>query len=365
MKTFQYFKDKFRSKGQRSTPELTEERKSEEYSGLDRTTRSSFEDVYKGTIKPADAKGTKEWLAEVQFLGVVEHPNLIKLIGHSAVNGKREIPRLLVYEFMQNKSLDYHLFQSAFPPLPWKTRLQIILGAAQGLAYLHEGLAVQVIYRDFKPSNVLLDDKFNPKLSGFGLATEGPMAGDTHVSTDVSIVFSVLGVVGTYGYADPCYLRTGHLTVKSHIWGFGVVLYEILSGRRSIDRELPQAKELLLHWVKRSPAGSKKFISIMDPGLGNQYSIGAAREIARLADACLLTSPEGRPKMSEVVERLKQIIQVSEEEARTKWKVILRHLNPKSKQDYDSRPMKLWPMLQEIDTLISQIGTVVFNISPL
>ncbi|PPD74997.1 hypothetical protein GOBAR_DD28084 [Gossypium barbadense] len=234
MKTFQYFKDKFRSKGKRSAPELTEERKSEEYSGLDRTTkslssesfprsmpkahnlrvfsfselrratrdfdpllaigRSSFEDVYKGTIKPADAKGTKEWLAEVQFLGVVEHPNLIKLIGHCAVNGKREIPRLLVYEFMQNKSLDYHLFQSAFPPLPWKTRLQIILGAAQGLAYLHEGLAVQVIYRDFKPSNVLLDDKFNSKLSGFGLATEGPMAGDTHVSTDVSIVFSVLGV---------------------------------------------------------------------------------------------------------------------------------------------------------------------------
>ncbi|KAK8270580.1 hypothetical protein V6Z12_D11G207100 [Gossypium hirsutum] len=346
MKTFQYFKDKFRSKGKRSAPELTEERKSEEYSGLDRTTkslssesfprsmpkahnlrvfsfselrratrdfdpllaigRSSFEDVYKGTIKPADAKGeplvvaikklhkdrTKEWLAEVQFLGVVEHPNLIKLIGHCAVNGKREIPRLLVYEFMQNKSLDYHLFQSAFPPLPWKTRLQIILGAAQGLAYLHEGLAVQVIYRDFKPSNVLLDDKFNPKLSGFGLATEGPMAGDTHVSTDL----------------------------KSHIWGFGVVLYEILSGRRSIDRELPQAKELLLHWVKRSPAGSKKFISIMDPGLGNQYSIGAAREIARLADAGLLTSPEGRPKMSEVVERLKQIIQVSEEGSADKMK---------------------------------------------
>ncbi|MBA0715712.1 hypothetical protein Golax_014598, partial [Gossypium laxum] len=363
--------------------------------------RSSFEDVYKGTIKPADAKifsfhihlGTKEWLAEVQFLGVVEHPNLIKLIGHSAVNGKREIPRLLVYEFMQNKSLDYHLFQSAFPPLPWKTRLQIILGAAQGLAYLHEGLAVQ----------------FNPKLLGFGLATEGPMAGDTHVSTDVSIVFPV---VGTYGYADPCYLRTGHLTVKSHIWGFGVVLYEILSGRRSIDRELPQAKELLLHWVKRSPAGRKKFISIMDPGLGNQYSIGAAREIARLADACLLTSPEGRPKMSEVVERLKQIIQVSEEGSADKMEshpeaseseikagepetnsntaelVAIKYamesfLKAARKgealliiesdsttavqwiQDYDSRPMKLWPMPQEIDTLISQIGTVVFNITPL
>ncbi|KAA3474366.1 putative receptor-like protein kinase [Gossypium australe] len=297
MKTFQYFKDKFRSKGQRSALELTEERKLEEYSGLDQTTkslssesfprsipkahnlrvfsfselkratrdfdlllaigRSSFEDVYKGTIKPADGKGEplvvaikklhndsvqgqKEWLAEVQFLGVVKHPNLIKLIGHCAVNDKREIPRLLVYEFMQNKSLDYHLFQRAFSPLPWKKRLQIILGTAQGLAYLHEGLAVQV--------------------------------------------------VGTYGYADPCYLRTGHLTVKSDVWGFNVVLYEILSGRRSIDRELSQAKELLLHWVKQSPANSKKFISIIDPTLGNQYSIGAAREIVKLADACLLTS---------------------------------------------------------------------------
>ncbi|KAK8327769.1 hypothetical protein V6Z11_A11G204600 [Gossypium hirsutum] len=226
------------------------------------------------------------------------------------------------------------------------------------------------------------------------------MAGDTHVSTDV---------IGTYGYVDPCYLTTGRLTVKSDVWGFGVVLHEILSGRRSIDRELPQAKEILLHWVKRSLAGSKKFISIMDPRLGNQYSIVAAREIAKLADACLLTSPEGRPKMSEVVERLKQIIQVSEEGSADKMEshpeaseseikagepetnsntaelVAIKNamesfLKASRKgealliidsdstaavqwiQDYDSRPMKLWPMLQEIDTLISQIGTVTFNI---
>lgn len=83
-------------------------------------------------------------MAEVQFLGVVEHPNLVKLVGYCAVNGEREIQRLLVYEFMQNKSLEVHLFSQAFPTLSWETRLRIMLGAAEGLAYLHEGLEVQV-----------------------------------------------------------------------------------------------------------------------------------------------------------------------------------------------------------------------------
>ncbi|WRX09110.1 Serine-threonine/tyrosine-protein kinase [Theobroma cacao] len=208
MKCFHYFKDKSRSRGQRSAPELKEEReKSGDYSGgPDRITKSScsaasprsipelyeerahnlrvfsfselrqathdfslllkigeggFGSVYKGTIKPADGKGEpvvvaikklnknglqghKQWVAEVQFLGVVDHPNLVKLIGYCAVDGERGIQRLLVYEFMQNKSLEDHLFRRAYPPLPWKTRLQITLGAAEGLAYLHEGLEVQV-----------------------------------------------------------------------------------------------------------------------------------------------------------------------------------------------------------------------------
>lgn len=86
-------------------------------------------------------------MAEVQFLGVVEHPNLVKLIGYCAVDGERGIQRLLVYEFMPNRSLEDHLFSRAVPPLPWKTRLQMILGAAEGLAYLHEGLEVQVRFR--------------------------------------------------------------------------------------------------------------------------------------------------------------------------------------------------------------------------
>ena len=92
-------------------------------------------------------KGHKEWLAEVQFLGIVNHPNLVKLLGYCSVDGERGIQRLLVYEFMPNRSLEDHLFNKKLPTLPWKTRLEIMLGAAQGLAYLHEGLEVHVPHR--------------------------------------------------------------------------------------------------------------------------------------------------------------------------------------------------------------------------
>ncbi|KAK4372334.1 hypothetical protein RND71_007718 [Anisodus tanguticus] len=277
--------------------------------------------VYKGNIKPADGKGEstmvaikklsrdgyqghKQWVAEVQFLGVVDHPNLVKLIGYCAVDGERGIQRLLVYEIMSNKSLEDHLFSTAFPALSWQRRLQIALGAAQGLAYLHEELEVQVIYRDFKSSNVLLDDDFKPKLSDFGLAREGPTGMHTHVST---------AVVGTWGYAAPDYIETGHLTAKSDVWSFGVVLYEILTGRRSLERNRPKSEHKLLDWVKRYPADCRKFGMIMDPRLENQYSLNAARKMAKLADTCLLKSAKDRPKMSQIVETLKQIIQISGE----------------------------------------------------
>ncbi|PIA31092.1 hypothetical protein AQUCO_05300132v1 [Aquilegia coerulea] len=279
-----------------------------------------FGSVYKGTILPPDGQGDriivavkklkrdglqghKQWVAEVQFLGVVEHPNLVKLIGYCAVDGERGIQRLLVYEFMPNKSLEDHLFNRALPALPWKTRLQILLGAAQGLLYLHEDVEVQVIYRDFKSSNVLLDNNFKPKLSDFGLAREGPTGDGTHVST---------AVVGTYGYAAPDYVETGHLTTKSDVYSFGVVLYEVLTGRRSLERNLPKNEQKLLDWVKQFPPESKKFNMIMDQRLQNQYSLIAAKRIAKLADSCLSKNRDERPNMSEVLESLKQALQDSE-----------------------------------------------------
>ncbi|EYU42325.1 hypothetical protein MIMGU_mgv1a012689mg [Erythranthe guttata] len=192
----------------RSIPELYEEKAhnlrvftfselrqaTNNFSRLLKIGEGGFGCVYKGAIAPVGGKkgdsviGHKQWVAEVQFLGVVEHPNLVKLIGYCAVDGERGIQRLLVYEYMQNKSLEDHLFNRAYPALLWDSRLNIIIGAAQGLAYLHEELEIQVIYRDFKSSNVLLDNNFEAKLSDFGLAREGPTAGHTHVSTAVSLV---------------------------------------------------------------------------------------------------------------------------------------------------------------------------------
>ncbi|KAH6790753.1 Protein kinase superfamily protein [Perilla frutescens var. frutescens] len=280
-----------------------------------------FGSVYKGSIKPADGseapptivaikklntqglQGHKQWVAEVQFLGVLDHPNLVKLLGYCSVDGERGIQRLLIYEYMHNKSLEDHIFNKSVPSIPWIKRLHIILGAAQGMAYLHEGLEVQVIYRDFKSSNVLLDKDFNPKLSDFGLAREGPTGNQTHVST---------APVGTRGYAAPEYVETGHLSVKSDIWSFGVVLYELLTGRRTLDRNLPSSEQKLLGWVKQFPADSKRFNMIMDPRLQNQYSLSAARRIAKLADSCLIKNPKDRPAMSEVVEILKQALEESQ-----------------------------------------------------
>ncbi|RDX90487.1 putative serine/threonine-protein kinase PBL19, partial [Mucuna pruriens] len=280
-----------------------------------------FGKVYRGTITPhpqdgcdpilvaikklntRGLQGHKEWLAEVQFLSVVNHPNLVKLLGYCSIDSERGIQRLLVYEFMPNRSLEDHLFSLSLPHLPWKTRLQIMLGAAQGLHYLHSGLEVQVIYRDFKSSNVLLNKKFHPKLSDFGLAREGPTGDQTHVST---------AVVGTQGYAAPEYVETGHLKVQSDIWSFGVVLYEILTGRRALNRNRPIGEQKLIEWVKNYPAGSSRFSTIIDPRLKNQYSLGAARKIAKLADNCLKKSPEDRPSMSQIVESLKQALQDSE-----------------------------------------------------
>ncbi|CAA0824816.1 Protein kinase superfamily protein [Striga hermonthica] len=245
-------------------------------------------------------QGHKEWINEVNFLGVVKHPNLVKLIGYCADDDERGIQRLLVYELMHNKSLEDHLLtRSASTTLPWIMRLKIAQDAARGLAYLHEEMEFQLIFRDLKTSNILLDEDFNAKLSDFGLARQGPPAGLGHVSTSV---------VGTVGYAAPEYVHTGRLTAKSDVWSFGVVLYELITGRRVLERNLPRGEQKLLEWVRPYVSDQKKFHLILDQRLQGHDCMKSAQKLASLANKCLMKQPRSRPKMSEVTEMLESII---------------------------------------------------------
>ncbi|CAA3016200.1 probable serine/threonine-protein kinase PIX7 [Olea europaea var. sylvestris] len=238
-------------------------------------------------------QGHKEWLAEVNFLGDLIHPNLVKLIGSCIEDDQR----LLVYEFMPRGSLENHLFRRSLP-LPWSIRMKIALGAAKGLAFLHEEAERPVIYRDFKTSNILLDSEYNSKLSDFGLAKDAPDEGKTHVSTRV---------MGTYGYAAPEYVMTGHLTSKSDVYSFGVVLLEILSGRRSMDKNRPNGEHNLVEWARPHLGERRRFYRLIDPRLEGHFSIKGAQKAAQLVAHCLNRDAKARPLMSEVVEALKPL----------------------------------------------------------
>ncbi|KAJ4707511.1 Kinase [Melia azedarach] len=245
------------------------------------------------TLNHDGLQGHKEWLAEVNFLGNLVHPNLVKLVGYCIEDDQR----LLVYEFMPRGSLENHLFRRSLP-LPWSIRMKIALGAAKGLAFLHEEAEKPVIYRDFKTSNILLDADYNAKLSDFGLAKDAPEEGKTHVSTRV---------MGTYGYAAPEYVMTGHLTSKSDVYSFGVVLLEMLTGRRSMDKNRPNGEHNLVEWARPHLGDKRRFYRLLDPRLEGHFSIKGSQKAAQLAAQCLSRDPKARPRMTEVVETLKPL----------------------------------------------------------
>ncbi|XP_047049078.1 serine/threonine-protein kinase RIPK-like [Lolium rigidum] len=272
-----------------------------------------FGPVYKGTVddklRPGPAaqavavkyldlecgtQGHKEWLAEVFFLGQLTHKNLVKLIGYCY----EKEHRMLVYEFMSAGSLDKHLFKSISDSLPWMTRMKIAVGAAKGLAFLHDA-DPPVIYRDFKASNILLDSDYNTKLSDFGLAKDGPQGEATHVTTRV---------MGTHGYAAPEYITTGHLTAKSDVYSFGVVLLELLSGRPSVDRARRPREQNLVEWSRPYLKRSDKLYQVMDSALESQYSCKGAKVAALVAYKCLSQNPKARPSMREVVKALEPVL---------------------------------------------------------
>ncbi|XP_013586392.1 PREDICTED: protein kinase 2A, chloroplastic-like [Brassica oleracea var. oleracea] len=244
-------------------------------------------------LRPEGFQGHKEWLTEVNYLGQLIHPNLVLLIGYCSEGENR----LLVYEFMPKGSLENHLFRRGAQPLTWAIRMKVAVGAAKGLTFLHEAKS-QVIYRDFKAANILLDAEFNAKLSDFGLAKAGPTGDATHVSTNV---------IGTHGYAAPEYVATGRLTAKSDVYSFGVVLLELISGRRAMDTSNGGVEYSLVDWAKPYLDDKRKLFRIMDTKLGGQYPQKGAYAAATLALQCLNPEAKLRPKMSVVLSTLEQL----------------------------------------------------------
>ncbi|KAH7667325.1 Non-specific serine/threonine protein kinase protein [Dioscorea alata] len=236
-------------------------------------------------LKPNSFQGHQEWLTEVTYLAQLRHENLVKLIGYCLEGDER----LIVYEHMQRGSLDNHLFRSGALSIPWATRVNIAIDVARGVTFLHS-LEIQVIYRDLKAGNVLLNSDFKAKLSDFGLARNGPAGNDTHVSTRV---------VGTYGYAAPEYVATGRLSAKSDVYSFGVLLIDLFSGRR--------AEEVLRSCRNKSLIDKWKMLRFMSTGQDGEYTKRKAQVIAELIVKCLQVNPKKRPDMNEVLCTLEQL----------------------------------------------------------
>ncbi|KAJ9697674.1 hypothetical protein PVL29_007006 [Vitis rotundifolia] len=238
-------------------------------------------------------QGHREWLAEVIFLGQLSHPNLVKLIGYCC----EDEHRVLVYEYMPRGSVENNLFSRVLLPLSWYIRMKIAFGAAKGLAFLHDA-EKPVIYRDFKTSNILLDLDYNPKLSDFGLAKDGPEGDKSHVSTRI---------MGTYGYAAPEYIMTGHLSPRSDVYSFGVVLLELLTGRKSLDKSRPAREQNLTDWALPLLREKKKLLNIIDPRLEGDYPVKGVHKAAMLAYHCLNRNPKARPLMRDIVDSLEPL----------------------------------------------------------
>ncbi|XP_070037308.1 receptor-like serine/threonine-protein kinase ALE2 isoform X8 [Nicotiana tomentosiformis] len=254
-------------------------------------------------LKRDDQQGGREFLAEVEMLSRLHHRNLVKLIGICI----EERSRCLVYELMPNGSVESHLHgvDKEISPLDWHDRMKIALGAARGLAYLHEDSSPRVIHRDFKSSNILLEHDFTPKVSDFGLARAALDEENRHISTRV---------MGTFGYVAPEYAMTGHLLVKSDVYSYGVVLLELLTGRKPVDMSQPPGQENLVAWARpllTSEGGGLELI--VDSTLGPDFPFDDIVKVAAIASMCVQPEVSHRPFMGEVVQALKLVCSEGEQ----------------------------------------------------
>lgn len=233
----------------------------------------------------------KEFKVEVEAIGRVRHKNLVRLLGY-CVEGAY---RMLVYEYVDNGNLDQWLHGDVgeVSPLTWEIRMNIILGTAKGLAYLHEGLEPKVVHRDIKSSNILIDRQWNSKVSDFGLAKL--------LGSEMSYVTT--RVMGTFGYVAPEYACTGMLTEKSDVYSFGILIMEIISGRTPVDYSRPPGEVNLVDWLK-TMVGSRRSEEVVDPKLPEMPTSKALKRILLVALKCVDPDSHKRPKMGHVIHML-------------------------------------------------------------
>ncbi|RCV30586.1 hypothetical protein SETIT_6G107700v2 [Setaria italica] len=236
----------------------------------------------------------KEFENELDFLGKIRHPNVISVLGYCI----HEDTRLLVYELMQNGSLETQLHGPyRGSALSWHIRLKIALDTARGLEHLHEHYNPMIIHRDIKSSNILLDSDFNAKISDFGLA----IYGGNHNKDDIN-------PSGTVGYVAPEYLLDGQLTEKSDVYAFGVVLFELLLGRKPVEMIGESHCQSIVSWAMPQITDRTKLPSIIDPAIRNTMDLRHLYQVAAVAVLCVQPEPSYRPLITDVLHSLVPLV---------------------------------------------------------
>nr|XP_016439083.1 PREDICTED: receptor-like serine/threonine-protein kinase NCRK isoform X1 [Nicotiana tabacum]XP_016439084.1 PREDICTED: receptor-like serine/threonine-protein kinase NCRK isoform X1 [Nicotiana tabacum]XP_016439085.1 PREDICTED: receptor-like serine/threonine-protein kinase NCRK isoform X1 [Nicotiana tabacum]XP_016439086.1 PREDICTED: receptor-like serine/threonine-protein kinase NCRK isoform X1 [Nicotiana tabacum]XP_016439087.1 PREDICTED: receptor-like serine/threonine-protein kinase NCRK isofor len=242
------------------------------------------------------------FLTEIELISRLHHCHVVPLLGYCSEHHGKHAERLLIFEFMANGNLRDCLDGASGRHLNWSTRVAVAFGAARGLEYLHEAAAPRILHRDVKSTNVLLDENYRAKITDLGMAK--------HLQNDgiPSGSSSPARMQGTFGYFAPEYAIVGRASLKSDVFSFGVVLLELITGRKPIHKSANKAEESLVIWATPRLLDSRRVVlELPDPNLKGEFEEEEMQVMAYLAKECLLLDPDSRPTMSEVVQILSTI----------------------------------------------------------